>query len=175
MYYTRWCFFVGVYVKFDGLMHPQLNHDKLKQLQSKEGSKHESIWSSVAGLFSKFKNYVIPSSEDETKYSPALALKIYLSEHHKILTGKLCTSKSPTEVIADIIHIFNSLYKTYLQIDSSCRLLPNKSDIQKVLTQILFKTSCIIQSVIWKVVQSTQYFVMYKYYCVHVLLLDGCI
>ena len=112
-------------------MHPQLNCDKLKQLQSKEGSKH-SLWSSVTGIFSKIKNYVIPSSEGETKYLSPLALRIYLSEHHKILTGKVCTSKSPTEVITDIIYIFNSLYKIYLQIDNSCRLLPNKSDIQKV-------------------------------------------
>ena len=132
LYYTQWCFIVGVYVKFDGLMHPQLNHDKLKQLQSKEGSKH-SLWSSVTGILSKFKNYVIPSSEGETKFSPPLALRIYLSKYHKILTGKICTSKSPpTEVITDIIDIFNSLYKAYLQIDNISRLLPNKSDIQKV-------------------------------------------
>ena len=128
-------------------MRPQLNHDKLKRLQSKEGSKH-SLWSSFGGMLSKIKNYVIPSSEDETKYSPGLALRIYLSEHHKILTGKLCTSNSPIEIIANITCIFNSLYKTYLQIDNNYRLLPNKSDIQKVFVQILFKTSCFIQYVI---------------------------
>ena len=124
--------FIGVYIKFDGLMLPQFDHDKLKQLQSKEGSKH-SLWSSFTGFFSKiFKNYIIPSSEDETKHSPALALRIYLSEHHKMLTGKVYASKSPIEVIADIIYIFNSLYKTYLQIDNNSRLLPNSHDIQKV-------------------------------------------
>ena len=112
-------------------MHPQLNRDKLKQLQSKEGSKH-SLWSSVTGIFSKIKNYIIPSSEDETKFPPPLALRIYLSKYHKILIGKVCTSKSTTEVITDIIYIFNSLYKAYLQIDSSSRSLPNSHDIQKV-------------------------------------------
>ena len=112
-------------------MHPQLDHDKLKQLQSKEGSKL-SLWSSFTRIFSKIKNYVIPSGEDETKYSPPFALRIYLSVHHKILTGKAYTSKSPTEIIADIIYIFNSLYKAYLQIDNNCRSLPNSCDIQKV-------------------------------------------
>ena len=112
-------------------MHPQFDHDKLKQLQSKEGSKH-SLWSSLTGIISKIKNYIIPSSEDETKHSPALALRIYLSEHHKILTGIVYTSKSPIEVIVDIIYIFNSLYKAYLQIDNNPRLLPNSHDVQKV-------------------------------------------
>ena len=112
-------------------MHPQLNRDKLKQLQSKEGSK-PSLWISFTEILSKLKNYVIPSSEDETKYSPPLALRIYLSKHRKILTGKAHTSENPAEVIADIIYIFNSLYKTYLHIDNDCRFLPNNCDIQKV-------------------------------------------
>ena len=124
-------FHIGVYVKFDGLMYPQLHPDKLKQLQSKEGSKH-SIWDSFTGLFFKFKNLFIPSREGETKYLPTFALRIYLSKHQKCLAGKVCTSESPIEVITDIVYIVNSLCKTYLHIDSSSQLLPNRSDIQKV-------------------------------------------
>ena len=125
------CFFVEVYVKFDGLMHPQL--------KSKEGSK--SILSSVTGIFYKIKKFVIPSSEDETKYSPALALRIYLSKYHKILTGKVCSNNGLIKIITDIIYIFNSLYKTYLQIDNNSRSLPNSSDIRKVFIS-LFVIDC---------------------------------
>ena len=131
---------IGVYVKFDGLMYPQLHPDKLKQLQSKdEGSKH-SIWSSFTGIFSKIKKFFIPSSEGETQYSPPFALKIYLSKYQEYLTGKVCINKSPIEVMTDIIDVFHSLYETHLQIDYSSRSLPNRSDIQKVC---LFVVDCL--------------------------------
>ena len=122
-------------------MYPQLHPDKLKQLQSKEGSKH-SIWSSFTGLLSKFKNLFIPSNEGETKYLPPFALRIYLSNHQKCLTGKVHASESPIEspieVITDIVYVFNSLHRTYLHIDSSCQLLPNRFDIEKVCIYSLF-------------------------------------
>ena len=122
--------FVGLHVKIDGFMHPQLNHNKLKQFQSKEGSK-PSLWSSFTGILSKIKEYISSSSEGEGKYLPPLALRMYLSEHHNFLTGKRCENKSPIEIIADIIYIFNSLYKTFLQIDFNSWPFP-RNDIQKV-------------------------------------------
>ena len=127
-------FYIGVYVKFDGLMYPQLNHDKLKELQqSREGLK-QSIWTSVTGMLSKIKNVFVSSGEDDSKHMhlPTLALRVYLSKHHRILTGKVSINESPVEIITDIIDIFNSLHKAYLHIDNNCRALPNSHDIQKV-------------------------------------------
>lgn len=124
-------FYTEVYVKFDGLMYPQLDHNKMKELQSKEESKHSS-WS-FTGILSKIKSYMVPSGEVKPKYLHApLALRIYLANHQRFLTGKVDLNKNPVEVIMDIVYIFNSLYKAYLHIDDNCRLLPNNSDIQKV-------------------------------------------
>ena len=127
-------FFVGVYVKFDGLMYPQLNHNKLKELQQSKEESKQSLWTSFTGMLSKLKNVFVSSGEDDSKHMhlPTLALRVYLSKHHRILTGKVFIKESPVEIIADIIDIFNSLHKAYLQIDSNCRALPNSDDVQKV-------------------------------------------
>jgi len=115
-------------------MHPQLNHAKLKELQSKEESK-QSRWPFVAGILSRLKNLIVPSGEGgEIKYTPAL--RIYLAKDHGILTGKVCLNKSPVEVIADITCVYNSLYKAYLQIDNSCHISPNCYNVQKVCISI---------------------------------------
>ena len=135
-------YYIELYVKFDGLMHPQLNSDKLKQLQSKDEGLKPSVWGSVTGFFSKIKKYFIPSREGDTKYLPPFALRIYLSKHQDYLIGKVHTSRSPIEVITDITDVFNSLYETYLLIDNSCRLLPSRSDIQKVCIHSLFVVDC---------------------------------
>ena len=128
--------FVGVYVKFDGLMYPQLNHSKLRELQQSKEELKQSLWKSFTGIFSKLKNVFVSSGESDSKHMhlPTLALRVYLSKHQRILTGKISINESPTdsEVITDIIYIFNSLYKGYLQIDNACRLLPNSDNIQKV-------------------------------------------
>ena len=131
-------YYAEIYVKFDGLMYPQLNSDKLKQLQSKDEGLKPSVWGSVTGFFSKIKKFFVPSSEGDTKYLPPFALRIYLSKHQDYLTGKDHTSRSPTDTIADIIDVFNSLYESYLQIDNSCRLLPSRSDIRKVCIHFLW-------------------------------------
>ena len=141
MYFAYYCItysgllFIGVYVKFDGLMHPELNHNKLKELQQSNEESKQSLWKSITGLFSKIKNYVVPSGDEvETKYFSGRALRIYLSKHHRILTGKVHTKKSPVEIITDIIYMFNSLYQSCLHIDNSCRFLPNSSEIKQVVS-----------------------------------------
>ena len=106
-------------------MNPELDHTKLKEFQSKEEPKQSFFhkW------FSKLKSYVIPSDKGETKHLPALA--VYLDKYHKMLTGRILC-KSPIEIITDIIHIFNSLYHSFFDIDKSSRQAPNCSDVQKV-------------------------------------------
>lgn len=114
-------------------MHPELNHNKLKELQQSKEESKQSLWKSFTGMLSKIKNFVVPSEDEvETKYFHALALRVYLSNHHRILTGKVHTKKSPVEIITDIIYRFNSLYKSYFHIDDSCRSFPSSSEIQKV-------------------------------------------
>ena len=119
-------------MKIDGFMYPQLNHSKLRELQQSKEESKQSLWRSITGMFSKLKKYIVPSGESHSKQLPALALKFYLSKHHGILTGKLPIHKSPVAVIADIIYVFNSLYKACLYIDYSSRYSPNNDDIQKV-------------------------------------------
>lgn len=120
-------------MKIDGFMYPQLNRNKLRELQQSKEESKQSLWKSITGMFSKIKNYIVPSGASHSKQLPSLALKVYLSKHHEILTGKLPIHKSPVEVIADIIYVFNSLYKACLYIDYSSCYSPNNNDIQKVI------------------------------------------
>lgn len=143
--------FVGVYVKFDGLMYPQLSHSKLRELESRQ-----SIWKS---LFSKLKSLLVSSNDSDSKHVhlPTLALRVYLSKHHRILTGKASISESPVELITNIIYIFNSLHKACLHIDNCCRFLPNSDDIQKVcihlyLTKCTMKASMHLFSFVWEII-----------------------
>ena len=130
--------FVGVLVKFDGLMYPQLNDKKLRELQQSKEESKQSLWKSFTGMFSKLKNYFVSSGESHSKHLPPFALRVYLFKYHEMLTGKLPIHKSPVEVFADIIYVFNSLYKASLHIDNSSRYWPDYDDIRKVRIIIIF-------------------------------------
>ena len=119
-------------MKTDGFIYPQLNRNKLRELQQSKEESKQSLWRSITGVFSKLKNFIVSSGESHSKQLPSLALKVYLSRHHGILTGKFPIHKSPVGVIADIVYVFNSLYKACLHIDYNSRYLPNRDDIQKV-------------------------------------------
>ena len=131
-------------MKFDGLMYPQLNDNKLRELQQSKEESKQSLWKSFTGMFSKQKNYFVSSGESHTKHSPSFALRVYLFKYHEMLTGKLPIHKSPVGIFTDIIYVFNSLLKASLHIDNSSQYWPNGDNIQKVCIIIIFSLHLII-------------------------------
>ena len=113
-------------------MHPELNHDKLKELQSKEASQ-QPWWRSIAkfpGAVAKFIKSHVPSfSESETKRLPVV--KTYLEPYCKFVTGETDLNLTPLEVIDEIVYTIESLIKNSFSVESSHRCLL-AADVKKV-------------------------------------------
>ena len=122
-------YFLEIYKKFDGAIHPKLDHDKLKELQSKEVSQ-QPWWKSIAGTVTKFvKSYVPSSGESKFKHLPIV--KTYLASYCKFITGETNLNLNPVEVIDEIVYTVQSLIKSYFYVENNrCCLLA--SDIKKV-------------------------------------------
>ena len=125
-------FYLGIYKKIDGLMHPDLDHDKLKQLQSKNDS-HKSWFKELtkkAAVLTKFvRKHVTSSDIHESKQPPVV--KIYLTPYCKFITGETSLNLNPLEAIDEIVYIIESLIKRYFFVESKyCCVL--SSDAKKV-------------------------------------------
>ena len=121
-----------MYKKFDGSIHPELNHKKLKELQSKEDPQ-QSWWKSITklpGTVIKFiKSHVTSSDESKFKHLPVLIT--YLTPYYKFITGETESNLNPLEVIDTILHIFESLIKSCFDVEGGNRYLL-ASDVKKV-------------------------------------------
>ena len=128
---TAFCIlYLEIYKKFDGLMHPELNHDKLKELQSKEASQ-QSWWKSITkfpGAVAKFIKSHVPSFS-ETKHLPVV--KTYLEPYCKFVTGETDLNLTPLEVVDEIVYTIESLIKSSFYVESSHRCLL-AADVKKV-------------------------------------------
>ena len=121
---------VGTYKKFDGSMHPDLDYEKLKELQSKEESK-PSLWKSLTGWVSK-KIASFTTSSGERNIKPFPVLNTFLRTYYDILTGRRPFRGSPITIMNDIIYIFNSLFKASYHYDVSHRHSYNNPHIKQV-------------------------------------------
>ena len=112
-------------------MHPELNHDKLKELQSKEDSQ-QSWWKSIAkfpGAVAKFiKNRVTSFTESDVKHLPIV--KTYLEPYCQFITGENDLYLAPLEVIDEVVYIIESLIKNYFSVEGNRLLIA--SDVKKV-------------------------------------------
>ena len=122
--------YAGIYKKFDGSMHPELDYDKLKQLQSQEESK-PSLWKTLTGWVSK-KIAGLTTSSGETNVKSFPVVKIFLSTYYDVLTGRKPFRGSPITIMNDIIYIFNSLFKGFYHYDVSHRYSCWNSHIKQV-------------------------------------------
>ena len=122
---------VGIYKKFDGSMHPELDYNKLKEsqeLKPKEESK-SSLWKSFTGWVSK-KIASFKSSGKPIKSFPVV--NAFLSTYYNILIGRRPFSGSPITIMNDIVYIFNSLFKGLYHYDVSSQYHPRNSYIKQV-------------------------------------------
>ena len=125
--------FLEIYKKFDGSMHPELNHDKLKELQSKEVSQ-QSLWKSItkfSGAIAKFIKSHVPSFSESENTKRLPIVKTYLEPYWKYITGEIDLNLNPVEVIDEIVYIIESLIKNSFSVESSHRCLL-ASDVKKV-------------------------------------------
>lgn len=132
-------YFVEIYKKFDGSTHPELSHDKLKELQSKEDSQRskeatQQVWWKKyipgAEAIAKFiKNRGTSSDESEMKWLPIV--KTYLASYCKFITGEINLNLNPLEVIDKIVYMIESLMKCSFYVEGNNRCLL-ASDIKKV-------------------------------------------
>ena len=127
--------FLEIYKKFDGPMHPEYNHDKLKELQSKEDSQ-QSWWKSftrLPGAVAKFiRNRVTSFTESDVKHLPIV--KPYLEPYCQFITGENDLYLVPLEVIDEVVYIVESLIKNHFSVEGSHRMLI-ASDVKKVHMQ----------------------------------------
>ena len=126
--------FLEIYKKFDGSIHPELNHKKMKELQSKEDSQ-QSWWKSITTLpgtiLKSIKNRITSSDENKFKYLPILTR--YLTPYYKFITRETESNLNPLEVIDAIVYIFESLKKSFFNVEGGNRYLL-ASDVKKVGT-----------------------------------------
>ena len=129
-----------IYKKIDGSMHPEFNHDKLKELESKEGSQQpkedskQPWWKTFVSrgteaVANLFKSRATSSDGSEMKSLPAV--KTYLAPYSKFITGEISTNLSPLEATNKIVYIIESLIKSYFNVESNHRCLL-ASDVKKV-------------------------------------------
>ena len=121
-----------VYKKFDGSMHPELNHKKLKELQSR-GDPHQSWWKSFTKLPGKVVEFIrrYTTSSDESNFRHLPILKTYLTPYFKFITRESESNLSPLEVIDITVYIFESLINSYFKVEGGHRYLLSL-DIKKV-------------------------------------------
>ena len=137
-----------MYRKFDGSMHPEFDKTKLKEIRSKEESKSswlKSLAGSFTGLLSKLSNYMTTSGEPTVKN--VLVVSTYFSKYYKILTGERSTHAQSTEIINEIVYIYNSLFKGYFCYDGSYRHLQREGNVGIKKVCILYQNSQAIKKV----------------------------
>ena len=120
-----------IYKKIDGSMHPEFNNDKLKELESKEGSQQpkEDSKQSLWNIFSKggetvanfFKNR--PTSSDDSGIKSLPIVKTYLEPYYKFITGEIGLNLNLIEAADEIVYTIESLIKSYFHVDNSHRCL----------------------------------------------------
>ena len=130
---------IDVYKKIDTSMHPELDHAKLKEFQSKEESQQESwwkSWKSFKGAVTKLVNRISSSDRSESKRLPIV--KTYLAEYDKFITGKIKLNLNPVEVVDKIIYIVISLLNNSFHINgtSLCSLYSDIKLVSKL--QLMF-------------------------------------
>ena len=116
------------YKKIDGSMHPELDHEKLKRLQSKEESQR-SWWKSFAGAVTKLINRMTTFDKIEPKHLPIV--KTYLAQYYKFITGESTMNLNLVEVADEIMYTVVSLLNNSFYINgiSYCSLY---SEIKEV-------------------------------------------
>jgi len=106
-------------------MHPDLDYNKMKELESKQETK-SSLWKSFTSRLTKiFTSFSTSSAEKNIKSFPVL--KIFLSTYYDILTGRKPYRGSPITIMNDIIYIFSSLFKGCYHYDVSKQHYSNKN------------------------------------------------
>ena len=146
------------YKKFDGSMRPELNHDKLKELKSKEDSQ-QSWW--IPKSFTKFakfiKSRIISSDESEFKHLPIV--KTYLASYCKFITGEIDWNLTPVEVIDKIVYTIDSLIKCTFHVDSSqrCLLASDVKQVCKIVKKVIPESCSLFCS-------CPTHFLIYLYY-----------
>ena len=125
--------FLESYKKFDGSMHPEVNHTKLKELQSNEESQQSSWWKfpTITGLLTKLKNRFASSDKSEFKRLPIV--KTYLAQYYKFITGENSSTLNAVKVVHEIVYIIVSLMNSYFYVNNSNQSL-FRSDIKLVST-----------------------------------------
>ena len=146
-----------IYKKIDGSMHPEFNHNKLKELESKEDSQQPKEDSKQPWwrIFSKgaeavanfFKNHATSSDGSEMKSLPVV--KTYLVPYSKFITGEIRMNLSPLEATDEIVYIIESLIKSYFNVESNHRCLL-ASDVKKVATTLVVPMQIYINSFLIK-------------------------
>ena len=123
-------YILEVYKKIDASMHPEIDHVKLKELQSKEESQQQSLWKSFKGALTKLMNRMSSSDKDESKRLPIV--KTYLSQYYEFITGKSNLNLSSVEVFDEIMHIVVSLLNNSFYSNGSYHCCFLYSDIKQV-------------------------------------------
>ena len=95
-------------------MHPEINHAKLKELQSNEESQ-QLLWKSFTGVVTKFRNRFISSDKSELKHFPIV--KTYLAQYCKFITGESSLTLNAVEVVHEIVYIIVSLMNSYFYVN----------------------------------------------------------
>ena len=120
-------------------MHPELNHDKLNKLESKECSQQpkkgsNQLWWKIinnrtGAIANWINNRIISSGGSEMRSFPIV--KTYLAPYCKFITGEISLKLNLLEATDKIVYIIESLIKSYFHAESSeCCLLA--SDVKKV-------------------------------------------